>query len=121
MLELDRNIVAKMPPDMQRLVGYSTTIEGLGFVSLGLPAKLLGDGGRALLREDMANMRPAAVSNYKRLLGHLDEHTQRSKEPVDVPTNFSRHELEQELEALKKRSHTISNRMHDLESILSRL
>ena len=50
MIQLTQDTVAAMSPDMQRLVGYSPTVEGLGFTGAGFPAAMLGEGGKELIR-----------------------------------------------------------------------
>ena len=50
MIQLSHDEVAKMSPEMQRLVGYGETLEGLGFTEKGPPAALLGEGQESHMR-----------------------------------------------------------------------
>jgi hypothetical protein len=133
MIQLSRGTVAAMPPQMQRLVGYAATEEGLGFASppvaerrrmqpTAFPAQLLGEGGADLLREESETARPRAVSNYKRLLAHLDEHMDRAssaaKKGPSEDIGGTTGEMRKELAELKRRAWSTSQRMHELQQLL---
>ena len=51
MVQLPHDMVAQMPPDVQRLVGYGQA-GGLGHTNGKDPATLLGDGGAELIKEN---------------------------------------------------------------------
>ena len=117
MIQLPHATVAAMDPEMQRLCGYSPTVEGLGFTAKGFPAALLGDGGKELLGQELAGARDTAVANYKRLLAHLDEHRQRGALASSGDGGAALREragLEEELEGLESRAFTISQRIHEI-------
>ena len=91
---------------MQRLVGYDTTVEGLGFSQYGPPAALLGEGGNKLLEIVQKRARTVAVENYKRLLGHIDEY-ERSEKNVVLSD-------EEQLKELERRNYTLSQKIYEL-------
>lgn len=47
-IQLSHEMVARMPMDCQRVLGYAGAITGLGHANGDLPAKLLGPGGEEL-------------------------------------------------------------------------
>ena len=106
MIQLKHELVATMKPDMQRLVGYDTTVEGLGFSQYGSPAALLGEGGNKLLEIVQKRARTVAVENYKRLLGHIDEY-ERSEKNVVLSD-------EEQLKELERRNYTLSQKIYEL-------
>ena len=115
MVQLPHTTVAAMQPEMQRLCGYSPTVEGLGFAAKGFPAALLGDGGKELLAMERAGARDTALANYKRLQAHLDEHREReAAEGICDATVAENGGLEAELEGLESRAFTISQRMYEI-------
>merc|ERR1711959_157858 len=129
MAQLPHDFVAKMPSDLQRLVGYASTIEGLGFTEGGRPAAaLLGEGGKPLLKQEVAMIRPTARENFKRLLGHLEEHRSRivseDKGTGTAPLAAmrkgmtSKAEAEAELRKLEERFGSISQRIYELRKLI---
>ena len=71
-----------MAPDVQRLIGYSSTVGALGLAEserapLDMPAMLLGEGGAALLAEVMENYGDRVRDHFANLTAQLDEHKRR--------------------------------------------
>ena len=115
MVQLTHDTVAAMSPDMQRLVGYSPTVEGLGFTGAGFPAAMLGEGGKELLSQEFDSARDTAVANYKRLLAHLEEGRRREEqEQAAGDEELSLAEMQAELEVLEARAFTTGRRIADL-------
>lgn len=81
-LSIDREQAMRMAPDVQRLIGYSATVGGLGMAEserapMVMAAMLLGEGGAALLAEEMESFGDRVGENFKKLNAQLDEHKQR--------------------------------------------
>ena len=115
MIQLTHQTVAAMSPDMQRLVGYSPTVEGLGFTGAGFPAAMLGEGGKELLSKEFDSARDTAVANYKRLLAHLEEGRRREQQEQAVGDEArTLAEMQAELEELEARAFTTGRRIADL-------
>ena len=115
MIQLTHETVAAMSPDMQRLVGYSPTVEGLGFTGAGFPAAMLGAGGKELLSQEFDSARDTALPNYKRLLTHLEEGRKREEQEQAVGDDaLSLAEMQAELEEVEARAFTTSRRIADL-------
>ena len=102
----------------QRLVGYDTSTEGLGFTEPGHPASLLGEGGTAVLKAASETARATAVANYKRLLAHREVHVVELQAKADgeavTLAQMSEEEVRAELQALESRTFAISQRIHEL-------
>ena len=82
MLSIEREQAMRMAPDVQRLIGYSSTVGALGLAEsqrapLDMPAMLLGEGGAALLAEVMENYGERVGAHFANLTAQLDEHKRR--------------------------------------------